>query len=215
LVPISEEIYALKEIWDLDFDKRPLAHFYHKKPFLIFEDLPITPLLNAIRFESQKARLRHGGLDERVRKTILHPSTPQIEERFAAILEPLRPEIERFFRIRLLGGTKLQILDYPEGGHYLRHADNASELVRDGRVVGYKEVAPQRKLTTLLFLGGEFAGGELEFCHLRTKDGKRVIIEPRAGMMVVFPSHGLFAHRVHPVRSGCRLAAVKWWDGVC
>jgi len=56
----------------------------------------------------------------------------------------------------LLKGRAIQILEYLPGGFYKRHADNASELIKDNRVVGYKEQRKKRKLTTLLFLNDDF-----------------------------------------------------------
>jgi len=38
MVRISEKIYAFDEVWNMDFDKYPLASFYNEYPFLIFEN---------------------------------------------------------------------------------------------------------------------------------------------------------------------------------
>ena len=64
----------------------------------------------------------------------------------------------------------------------------------------------------LLFLNDDFIGGELEFCYLCYFDGSKVIIEPKAGSLVAFASHTIFAHEVKPVK-GERYALVKWWEG--
>ena len=68
--------------------------------------------------------------------------------------------------------------------------------------VGFKCVAPERKLTTVLFgtshesntEGGEegFSGGELLFNYLFDKDENMVTLKPRAGDMIVFPSNPYF-----------------------
>ncbi|MRI82939.1 MAG: hypothetical protein C6I00_00825 [Nitratiruptor sp.] len=216
LVPLSRKIWALASIYELPFKKEPLASPYHPLPFLLYPKALRGERLQAFRQaipqSGVKAKLRGGGFNEEVRKSLLYPSTPVIEELFAQLIDPLRPEIEAFFNGVLLDGTKVQLLGYPPGGHYRCHSDNGSELVQDGQIVGYRLVAPERKLTTLLFLNEEFQGGGIEFCHLRYPNGKRVRLRPRAGMLLVFPSHGLFAHRVHPVIAGMRLAAVKWWN---
>jgi len=50
MIPISNKIYAKKEIFDLSFKKYPLASFYNDYPFLIFENVDINSLANAIKF---------------------------------------------------------------------------------------------------------------------------------------------------------------------
>ncbi len=216
MVKISKNIYALKSIWDMDFEKKPLASFYNEYPFLIFNSVlskdTCNWIINSLKEdESYKAKLISKGLDESVRKTTLHQPTNSIRKIFEQIINSKKEEIERFFNVLLTGGSEIQILEYKNGGFYKRHADNASEIYKNGTLAGYKLVAPQRKITTLLFLNEDFEGGEIEFCHLRFSDGNRVIYKPKAGQMIVFPSHGLFAHEVKKVE-GKRFAAVKWWS---
>jgi len=216
MVQISQEIYALKEIWNMNFDKYPLASFYNDYPFLIFENVlskeKCIQIINSLKKdETYKAKLVQKGLDEEIRKTILHKPTKEIRKIFENIINEKKDIIEKFFGVSLLSGTDIQILEYKDGGFYKRHADNASELVKNGRVVGYKLIKPERKITTLLFLNNDFDGGEIEFSHLRFKNGNRVVFKPKAGEMIVFPSHGLFAHEVKKVR-GKRFAMVKWWN---
>ncbi len=217
LVPISQTIGALQSIWNLPFAKVPLATQYHHTPFLFMNNAldPATcqAIINSLHHETFQARLKQKGLDESIRKTILHTPTPYIESIFETVITRHQKKIERFFNISLLSGTKIQILEYQTGGFYKCHADNASELRKDGRLIDYKIVAPKRKITTLLFLNDNFKGGEVEFCHLRYLNGERVVLQPRSGALLVFPSHGLFAHEVHPVK-GRRFAIVKWWNTI-
>ncbi len=214
MVPISQKIYALKEVWDMNFNKFPLASFYHEYPFLIFENLvskeECKRIIDSLEDDNYRAKLIGKGLDEEIRKTIIHKPTPKIKEFFYKIFEKVKKETEDFFGVSFLKGSEIQILEYKEGGFYKCHADNASEIYKNGVLVGYKEVV-NRKLTTLFFLNDDFRGGEIEFCHLRFFDGKKVIFKPKAGMMIVFPSHGLFAHEVKKVK-GRRFTIVKWWE---
>ena len=217
MIPISQKIYALEEIWDMDFEKAPLASFYNEYPFLIYENVlnkdECQKIINSLNTNEQyKAKLISKGLDEEIRKTTLHKPTKEIRDVFNRIINSKKEEIERFFNVILTGGTDIQILEYKNGGFYKRHADNASEIYKNGKLVGYKVVRPERKITTLLFLNDDFEGGEIEFCYLRYNNGKRVIFKPKAGQMIVFPSHGLFAHEVKKVK-GNRFAVVKWWNG--
>jgi SM-20-related protein len=255
LFPISQQIGVLREIWELDFPKGPLPSPYVQLPFQIFRGLfPPEELeemvANFHRGEAEVAGLVGGGIDKGHRNTLLHTPTPEVRELFHRKIAEILPEIERFFQVRLIGGTDLQLLEYRPGGFYDCHADNASLLLQGGEVVGFKIVRPERQITTLLFLNREFEGGELEFCFLRWlpgtlppeeslrggvgetsngetplslqtggvdlaqiggKRGERVILKPEPGMLVVFPSGGLFAHQVHPVQRGRRFAIVKWW----
>jgi len=218
MIPISNKIYAKKEIFDLPFEKYPLASFYNDYPFLIFENIlskneckNIISSLN--KNETYKAELVKKGIDEEIRKTILHKPTKDIRKIFENIINKKRTIIEKFFGVFLLNGTDIQILEYKDGGFYKRHADNSSELVKEDRVIGYKLIKSERKITTLLFLNDDFEGGQIEFSHLKFKDGKEVIFKPKAGEMIVFPSHGLFAHEVKKVK-GKRFAIVKWWNAI-
>jgi len=216
MIQISQNIYALDKIWNMDFDKYPLASFYNEYPFLIFENLvkkeKLNDLINSLDKSSYKARLVKKGLDEKIRKTILHSCNDKVKEIFEEAFFKIRKRVEDFFGVSFLKGTEIQVLEYKEGGFYKCHADNASEILKDGELIGYKLVKKERKLTTLMFLNDDFEGGELEFCHLRYKNKKRVIIKPKAGSMIVFPSHGLFAHEVKPVYKNNRYALVKWWE---
>jgi SM-20-related protein len=216
MIPISQKIYALKEVWEMDFEKYPMASFYNEYPFLVFENLlskeECKEAVSSLGVCDYKAALVGGGVNEEIRKTIIHLPTKKIKELFEKAFYGVKDEVERFYGVSFLKGTELQVLEYKEGGFYKCHADNASEILKDGRLLGYKTVKPERKLTTLLFLNDDYEGGEVEFCHLRYKNGKRVIHKPKAGEMIVFPSHGLFAHEVKPVYGNNRFAVVKWWN---
>jgi SM-20-related protein len=122
--------------------------------------------------------------------------------------------------------TDIQVLEYKEGYFYVKHADDSSELIdENGDTVGFKCVAPERKLTTVLFAtshqcntqeGSEcFSGGELLFNYFFNEKGEPVKIKAEAGDMVVFPSNPYFSHEVLPVQKGYRLTLVQWHDAIC
>jgi len=216
MVPISQKIYALDDVWKMDFEKYPLANHYNEYPFLVFENLvskdECKRALNSLSSCDYRAKLVGSGLDESIRKTIIHAPTKEIKEVFEKAFFKIKDKVEKFYGVSFFKGTELQVLEYREGGYYKCHADNASEIVINGKLAGYKVVKPERKLTTLMFLNDNYEGGEVEFCHLRYADGGRVIHTPKTGEMIVFPSHGLFAHEVKPVFGNNRFAVVKWWD---
>jgi SM-20-related protein len=111
-------------------------------------------------------------------------------------------------------------LGYESGSFYVKHSDDASELQdRDGNTVGFHTVAPERKLTTVLFTtsytpnptdSDHFSGGELLFNYLCDSHGNMITLRPEAGDMVVFFSNPYFSHEVLPVKDGYRLSLVQW-----
>jgi SM-20-related protein len=114
---------------------------------------------------------------------------------------------------------------YKEGYFYVKYADDSSEFVdEDGQTLGFKCVAPERKLITVLFGSSHndrlsdnevgFEGRELLFNYFYDKDGNTVKIKPKAGDMVVFPSNPYFSHEVLPVKKGYRLTLVQWHDAI-
>ncbi len=218
MVQISQKLFADPDIFALDFDKSPLANSYEEYPFLLFEEAMPRELCQKIiqsldAKESFKAALVGEGVDRSIRDTILHPPSSWLIKEYQKLFWRLQPKIEHFFGVNFLGATKPQVLEYRVGGHYRCHADNASELRQDGKIVGYKVVAPKRKVTTLLFLndyGRDFEGGELKFCHLYDHRGNQACIYPQAGTFLVFPSNGLFAHEVGVVKKGKRFAVAQW-----
>ena len=121
--------------------------------------------------------------------------------------------------------TPLQILVYKAGDFYIKHSDDSSEIVdSNGKTVGFKCVAPERKLTTVLFGTSHqtessndkhsFDGGELLFNYLYDEKGQPVTLYPKAGDMVVFFSNPFFSHEVKPVKSGYRLTLVQWHNAL-
>jgi len=223
VIALGEGIYADERVLAMDFEKFPMPSPYAPRPFLLFDNL-IEPqacqeALKSLPGEAQRAALRgKEGINPDIRDTLLHPLTPQIRTLYDRAERVARDEIERFFGVALTTATAPQLLEYGVGGHYRRHADNAGELVdKEGRLVGYRPSAPGRKVTTLLFLstyGEDFEGGELLFNHLYDREGRVLTLYPKAGTMVVFASHGLFAHEVRPVTRGRRFAIARWHDAM-
>ena len=223
LLPLGKEIFVDGRVWAMDFEKVPMPSPYAQSPFLLFEEATVPEACRRAVAdlgdrEAVTAALRGRGHDSDIRDTALLALTPEIETLYESAVAKHREAIERFFGVALASATRPQLLEYRPGGRYRRHADNASELVDSaGRLVGYKTVIPERKVTTLLFLsthGENFEGGELLFNHLRNARGDVVKLLPRAGTLLAFPSHGLFAHEVLPVTKGRRLAVAQWHDAL-
>ena len=87
------------------------------------------------------------------------------------------------------------------GDSHIAHADNERREHRR-RVPNY---TPQRDYTGLVYLNDNFTGGELVF------PDRDVVIIPRPGLLVAFPSNHEFVHAVPKVLSGKRYSLPAWF----
>lgn len=225
---ISNYVYARDELLGWDIPTKRLPNPYHDFPYMVIEGVLSPAECHAITQaalsdrDTVQAELRGRSLDTAIRKTDIHSLTPEhlglYEERFEAV----RGEIETFFAVSLAKATGVQVLGYESGSFYVRHSDDSSELRdREGNIVGFRPVAPERKLTTVLFATSytpnptdtdHFSGGELLFNYLCDERGNTITLRPEAGDMVVFLSNPYFSHEVLPVHGGYRLSLVQWHD---
>lgn len=84
------------------------------------------------------------------------------------------------------------LLRYEPGNMFHNHYDTAP--------------AYPRVVSVSMFLNDNFKGGELEFKEFNVK------IKPKAGDVVVFCSAFPYMHQVHPIKTGIRYTAVKWYE---
>lgn len=225
---ISSFVYARDELLGLDIPTKRLPNPYHDFPYMVLEGVLSPAECRAITAaaiadnEAVRAELRGKSLDTAIRKTDIHTLSAEHRAIYDRRFEAVRGEIEQFFALSLGKGTDVQVLGYEKGSFYLKHSDDASEL-RDssGNIVGYRTVAPERKLTTVLFTtsytphptdSDHFSGGELLFNYLCDQHGNTITLRPEAGDMVVFLSNPYFSHEVLPVKEGYRLSLVQWHD---
>ena len=87
------------------------------------------------------------------------------------------------------------------GDLHIPHADN--ERREHGRWVANH--TPQRDYTGIAYLNDDFTGGELVF------PDRDVIIAPKPGLLVGFPSNHKFVHAVPKVLSGKRYSLPVWF----
>jgi prolyl 4-hydroxylase len=87
------------------------------------------------------------------------------------------------------------------GGRHPKHADNC-EPRAGGWVPNH---TPQRDVSALYYLNEDFEGGELVF------EQHGLIIKPRTGAMVIFPSDRDHVHEVLPVVAGTRYSVQTWF----
>jgi len=87
------------------------------------------------------------------------------------------------------------------GDSHIAHADN--ERKEDERWV--PNHTPQLDYTGIAYLNDDFMGGELVFPDLN------IVIAPRPGLLVGFPSNHEFVHAVPKVLSGKRYSLPIWF----
>ena len=109
--------------------------------------------------------------------------------------------------------SRLQPVDplYPEtvilaalgaGGHHSRHADNCRQNEQGDWVANH---TPQRDVTAIYYLNDTFEGGEIVF------DLQQLVVKPRRGLLLAFPSDADHVHEVLLVRSGVRYTMPIWF----
>jgi SM-20-related protein len=223
---ISNYVYARDELLGFDIPTKRLPNPYHDFPYMVLEGVLSPAECRAITEaalsdkEAVRAELRGKSLDTSIRRTDIHTLSAEHRAIYDRAFAAVRSEIEEFFALSLTKATDVQVLGYESGSFYVKHSDDSSELRNaQGGVVGYKTVAPERKLTTVLFTtsytphpsdSDHFSGGELLFNYLCDQQGNTITLRPEAGDMVVFLSNPYFSHEVLPIKEGFRLSLVQW-----
>lgn len=103
----------------------------------------------------------------------------------------------------------LQFLRYDAAnqGKFLSHTDNA--YFDSGGKFLY--TSPQRVITTVTFVNDDFEGGEVVFENIKDDSGNSLVVTPKAGHTVIFPSDIRYPHEVRPVTKGVRYSIVGWY----
>ena len=240
MIQISEHIFCDDFINECYMESRLLPNPYLEYPFLIIENFLNKEECNLIVSEikessaAQKAMVKTTilssvvapSVDEEIRKTSIYKLSEYLENIYNENFLKHQGRIEDYFSMALTTATELQALEYQTDDFYIKHADDSNEIIdKDGNTVGFVCVAPQRKLTTVLFVSSHesrkdkesinsFDGGELVFNYLYDSDFNQIEIRPKAGDMVVFPSNPYFSHEVKPVLSGYRATLVQWHNSI-
>jgi hypothetical protein len=87
------------------------------------------------------------------------------------------------------------------GDSHIPHADN-ERLENGGWIPNH---TPQRDYTGIAYLSEDFTGGDLVFPELN------VVITPKPGLLIGFPSNHDFVHAVPEVLSGKRYSLPVWF----
>jgi 2OG-Fe(II) oxygenase superfamily len=88
------------------------------------------------------------------------------------------------------------------GGRHNRHADNCRQNEQGDWVANH---TPHREVSAIYYLNDEFEGGEIVF------DRVPLVVKPRRGLLLAFPSDAAHLHEVLPVRSGVRYTMPIWF----
>ncbi len=230
---ISDKVFAEAFLFDLDIATPLLPSPYAEFPFLVIEGFMDELSCKAIVDAAKKAKnakhaallSRRKKLNQKIRKTKILTLSPAHKKLYTQAFNRARPEIEHFFSLSLTTSTDVQVLEYTPGSFYKAHADDSSMLVDldDGKVVGFKQVSPQRKVSSVLFASEQsetvhtpyqFSGGELIYNYFKDEEGNTVMFRPKMGTLIVFASNPIYTHEVKTVTEGYRLTLVQWHDAL-
>ena len=229
---ISDKVFAEDFLFELDIATPLLPSPYEEFPFLVIENFLEESTCKAIIDEAKAdsdatdAELRSGDqvLNQKIRNTKIHKLINLHQKLYDEAFNAIRPKIESFYSLSLTSSTKPQLLEYTKGSFYKAHSDDSSVLVDKNRnIVGFKQVAPQRKITTLLFISEQgddklspyqFGGGELTFSYFKDSEGLPLLLTPKMGTLIVFGSNPIYTHEVKVVTDGYRLTVAQWHDAI-
>jgi predicted 2-oxoglutarate/Fe(II)-dependent dioxygenase YbiX len=146
---------------------------------------------------SEEGNWRNGTAGEqvnhKVRITDVHDMDSKTElhgEVLQVIIDGINQYSKHYKGCNISQGENLRVARYPDGGFYSLHSDSA----RGGRT-----------LSAVLFLNDDFEGGQLRF------ENQDVTIEPKEGMLVLFPSNFIYIHECLPVKDGNKYCVVSWF----
>jgi hypothetical protein len=88
------------------------------------------------------------------------------------------------------------------GGFHARHADNCE---RNAAGDWQPNHTPQRAISAIYYLNDDFLGGEICFPN------QRLTIQPRKGLLLLFPSTRHYVHEVLKVIEGSRYTMPIWF----
>lgn len=158
------------------------------------------------------------------RKSKQFALSPDVEAIYREAFSLVRPKIDAFFNSTILSSEVAHALGYEAGGRYDKHSDNCDPVLdANDRVVRFKYTLPKRQISSLLFLCDsvldiaaplQCIGGNVSFPFIFDEMNEILILEPKMGMFVAFPSNPVYAHEVHEVIEGFRMVIVDWHDAI-
>lgn len=142
------------------------------------------------------------------------------QNKYEQAFKGIKEGIASFFNAEITGSHGAHGLGYYPECYYHLHADNCNPVYDgEGQVLRFEHSMPKRQISTILFLtdsvpeitsANQCIGGNVSFNYLRDEDDEMLLVEPKKGLLVAFPSNPVFAHQVHEVFDGYRLTIVDW-----
>lgn len=111
-----------------------------------------------------------------------------------------KDEIEASFGKSVLPENGYSINVYLDGEELPKHNDG------DSLIISTPNGNPKREISSILYLNEDFEGGEVYFPN------QGVVLKPKPGMLVLFPSTNKFIHSVSKVTSGARYTIPQFWS---
>ena len=143
------------------------------------------------------------GLDTRVRNcNVLQISHQQVingdsarqrldDEMFSCAAKAIEGYRNRFPLCRIESDSGYELLRYRIGEYYTEHTDS------------FKQVP--RAVSCSFALNDDYEGGEWGFF------GREVVLRPKRGSALLFPSNFMYPHEIMPVTKGTRYSIVTWF----
>lgn len=122
----------------------------------------------------------------------VHDPIRRLYESLEVGIAPIVEDFRQTYSIPELQSQNWQLTRYERDGSFHHHVDDCIEF--------------PRVVSVSALLNDNYTGGDLTFKH------KKVKVSRGAGKIVVFGSGFENMHRVEPVASGIRYAAVKWYN---
>lgn len=235
MVQLSTHVFCEKFLTQLELETGRLPNPYYDYPFMVIKNFLPTIICKEITADISKnqdvikAKIRKKSqvkidtvINRNIRETNIHQLNKIHKKIYDNNFLKHQKDIENFYNLALTTSTEIQVLEYTQGSFYKAHSDDSSLLLKDDKIIGFRTVAPERKITTVLFTTSHssitsddnFKGGELIFNYLYNKEGENIKIKPNAGDMVVFLSNPYFTHEVLEVKDGCRVSLVQWHNAI-
>jgi len=149
--------------------------------------------------------LTGGGLDKQSRRCdVIGISEPEIIQQnydfrtqidgsiYECVANALTKYEEKFpyFEIEINEDSGYELLRYKTGDFYVQHTDSFKQQ--------------PRAISCTLCLNDDYDGGEFSFFD------REIIIKPKKGSILMFPSNYMYPHEVMPVTNGTRYSIITW-----
>jgi Rps23 Pro-64 3,4-dihydroxylase Tpa1-like proline 4-hydroxylase len=111
----------------------------------------------------------------------LHQQLLKVVEKYSQDFPNFAPSVD----------TGYDLLRYQTGEFYTQHTDSF--------------VHQQRSVSCSLSLNDDYTGGEFAFFN------REIVIRPKIGSVIVFPSNFMYPHEIMPVIEGTRYSIITWY----